>query len=160
MDDHNQRKSPKNGYLSLFPYTHGKTDTMIIKMIKPGWLIMSALLSITLLTSSCQKMELQTEDTIIYIIDGKPINTAHFDSYLQQLNTEDIQLLLTAAYENENLHPYLRDFLLGEVIIAFDSVLQNCFVVWREKTCSNTKNEALCKVIEEVIRAQVQPNYK
>ena len=124
---------------------------MTIQTKERGFVLLPILFSVIFLIIGCQKMDIApSENSVYYGIEDKNISTAHFHFYLQQLSVEEINLLLTAAYEDPYLHPYLRDYLLGEVTITFEKVLTNCFTEWQQKACGKKKAQ-LCEVIGQVL---------
>lgn len=101
-----------------------------------------------LFLSSCQSPE--PESPIVYTA-AFDIQSAPCPALLAHWPDADVEALQAAAREAENLHPYLRDYLLGRVPVCIAPVLIEALEAWEADACENGAPDKACMAIRQLV---------
>ncbi len=71
----------------------------------------------------------------------------HLRPLLEAMSAAEVARLREAAATSRDIHPYLRDYLLGIVAIRFEAVLYDSLNEWREAA---PDDRLLCGAIEKM----------
>ena len=101
-----------------------------------------------LFLSSCQSPE--PESPVIYPA-AFDIQSTPCPALLAHWPEAEVEALQTAAREAGNLHPYLRDYLLGIVPVCIAPVLIEALQAWEVDACKNGAPDKTCMAIRQLV---------